>query len=359
MKITFVLDTFGGGGKERRCLQLIQGLNSNGYNEIQVIVVNDDKVAYQELYETKSKIYIIARKNNGLSFKETVQKVNELIKSFKPDIVQSWGVISTLIPIILKPFNNYKLIGAYVADANKIKTFSWFSIFPFFCDKIVGNSLIGLRAYNVPQKKAVLIYNGFNEKRLENEIDSNLKKKSLNINTPYVVAMLAMFWWHKDWKCYLNAAKKIIHNRKDITFLAVGGGKTWEEHNSLIEENERSNIRMLGRRDDIDELLQVCDLTVLVSNHGEGISNSILESMAFGVPVIATNSGGTTEIIDNNNGILLNKNDVDLLIDNIQRLLNNEEERLKFSNNAKETVRKRFLLKNMTQKYIELFHSLI
>ena len=170
--------------------------------------------------------------------------------------------------------------------------------------------------------------------------------------------MIASFSKYKDWNCYLNAAKLIIQKRKDITFLAVGTGEMWNQYNQSITELERKNIIMLGRRDDVDELLQICDLTVLTSNHGEGISNSILESMAFGVPVIATNKGGTPEIVDDGkNGLLLQENKPDVLADKIIKLINNREELLAMCEKAAETIRTQFMLSVMTQRYIDLYKS--
>lgn len=357
MRISFVLDCFGGGGKERRCLQLIQGLNKKGYYDILVVIINDD-VAYNELYDTTADVRIIDRKNRGLSFLRTLKEVKFLFKSFKPDIVQTWGGISTLIPIVLKPLFKYYLLGAYVADANSPKRLSIHSIYPIFCNKIIGNSKMGLDAYRIPPKKAILIYNGFNEKRLECVIDIIEKKRSLEITTQYVVAMIASFSKNKDWDCYLNAAKLIINKRQDITFLAIGTGEMWNHFNRILTESECNNIKMLGRRDDVDELLQICDLTVLTSNHGEGISNSILESMAFGVPVIATNKGGTPEIVnDGKNGSLLQENDSDVLAGMIINLLNNKAKLKSMSEKAAETIRTHFMLNLMTQKYIDLYNS--
>ena len=230
------------------------------------------------------------------------------------------------------------------------------SIYPIFCDKIVGNSKIGLDVYRVPSKKSVLIYNGFNEKRLECNIGKNEKIQSLDISTQYVVAMIASFGKNKDWNCDLNAAKLIIKKRQDISFLAVGTGVMWEQINRSITESEREYIKMLGRRDDVDELLQICDLTVLTSNHGEGISNSILESMAFGVPVIATNKGGTPEIVnEGKNGLLLQENNPDELADKIINLINNREKLQAMSEKAAETIRTHFMLSVMTQRYIDLY----
>lgn len=358
MKISFVLDTFGGGGKERRCLQLIQGLNLKGYLDIQVIIINDT-IAYPALFETQSSIHLIDRKKRGLNFRETKREVKDLFKQFKPDIVQSWGGISTLIPILLKPCFSYKLIGAYVANVFTPKWNSLTNLYPLFCNRIVGNSQAGLMAYHIPKRKAVLIYNGFNEQRLENKVDTILKKRELGIDTPYVVAMIATFWPNKDWKCYLNAAKSIVKERKDIIFLAIGEGPSLEEHKRMISADEESLIRFLGRRDDIDEILQVCSLTVLTSPRGEGISNSILESMAFGVPVIATNMGGTPEIVhDSINGFLLEENDPIELKTRILSLINDEVRLKDYSIAAKTTVQNSFSLDRVTGKYIRLYQEL-
>lgn len=359
MRISYILDTFGGGGKERRCLQLIQGLNEFGYDDIQVIIINND-VAYQELYNTTASVNIIDRKTKGLSFFATCSRVKKLIKEFNPDIVQTWGGLSTLIPCLLKPFYGYTLIGAYVADADGPAKISLDSVYPKVCDKVVGNSQVGLNAYRIPHSKAVLIYNGFNEKRFENKIEKEVKKQSLRIDTPYIVAMIASFWSNKDWACYLNAAKNIVAKRKDITFLAIGDGPTRDANNQLVTSEERNNIQFLGRRSDIDEILQVCDATVLTSLHGEGVSNSILESMAWGVPVIATNSGGTPEIIEDGfNGILLDKNDADILSSKIESILDDTPKRREICVQANNTVCSRFLLKKMTENYVKLYQSFI
>ena len=93
MRISYILDTFRGGGKERRCLQVIQGMNRHGVNDIQVIIINND-IAYQELYETTAKIDIIDRKNKGLSQIQTAKVLYSLLKTFHPDIVQAWGLMS-------------------------------------------------------------------------------------------------------------------------------------------------------------------------------------------------------------------------------------------------------------------------
>ncbi len=361
MKITFVLDTFDCGGKERRCLQIIQGLNRAGYKDIQVIIVNND-VAFKDLYDTTAKVEIIDRKNKGLNQMQTAKVLYALLKGFNPDIVQAWGLMSSGVVLMIKPFLRFVFLASYVADVMRPKGVNAIinRCCYLFCTKIIGNSIAGIEAYRVPKSKAMVIYNGFNEIRLLNKIDKEQKKSELQITTPYVIAMVATFWRGKDWDCFLQTAKMIIKERNDITFLAVGTGPSWEEFNDKIIDDERGLIRMMGKRDDVDELFQICDVSVLVSNYGEGVSNSIMESMAFGVPVVATNSGGTPEIIiDEENGILLMQNDVKELKEKVLMLIDNQDVRCQLGLHAAKTITEHFSLEKKTQQYIDLYKLLL
>jgi glycosyltransferase involved in cell wall biosynthesis len=357
MRISYILDAFGGGGKERRCLQVIQGLNRQGYNDIQVVIINND-VAYKELYDTTAKIEIIDRKNKGLNQIQTAKALYALLKDFRPDIVQAWGLMSAGVVLLVKPFMKFKFLASYVADCNSPHGLE--GIINKFCNhvcvKIISNSKAGLKAYGTPVSKAVVIYNGFNESRFDNKIDKAEKKKELGISTQYVVAMVANFWQTKDWQCYIDAAKKNVVGRQDITFLTVGGGPQWDYYNGQISDDERGGIKMLGRRDDIDEIFQTCDLSVLTSNHGEGVSNSIMESMAWGVPVIATNKGGTPEIIENKvNGRLIDVQTPERVSALITELIDHPDVLAKMGGKALQTVKDKFLLQRMTAEYIELY----
>ena len=360
MRISYILDTFGGGGKERRCLQVIQGLNRQGYNDIQVVIINNN-IAYKELYETTAKIEIIDRKNKGLNQIQTAKALYALLKEFRPDIVQAWSLMSAGVTLLVKPFMKFKFLASYVADNDTPHGVNGIinKICNQICERIISNSKAGLKAYRTPASKSVVIYNGFNESRYNNRIDKAEKKKELGISTRYVVAMVAAFWKNKDWQCYIDAAKKIVAKRQDITFLAVGAGPQWDYYNAQITDDERGYIQMLGRRDDVDEIFQTCDLSVLTSSHGEGVSNSIMESMAWGVPVIATNSGGTPEIIEDRvNGRLIDDQTPESVRALITELIDHPDVLANMSEKASQTVKEGFLLEKMTRAYLDLYQKL-
>ena len=367
MKITFVLDTFGGGGKERRCLQLIQGLNKAGYNDIQVIIVNND-VAYQELYEANIDLIIIDRKTKGLNIIQTYVSLYKLLKVSRPDIVQVWGLFSTFLVNPIRCFRRFKYIGSYVANCNTPAHFSveryTVVINTWLADWVIGNSLAGIQAYGIPKRKAKVIYNGFNTERYHSSKSSSSEiKAKMGISSSYIVAMVARLDENKDHKTFIKAAKLVLKNKKDVLFLIVGDGPNAVQLKSLIPENEKRFFRFLGFRSDVENILKMTDISVLCTNpnkHKEGVSNAIMESLAFGVPVIATNDGGTPEIIEQGlNGFLINAHQSIELSEKMLHILNNIDLQKKLSKAAKHTIETRFTLDRMTCHYIELYNELL
>ena len=89
-----------------------------------------------------------------------------------------------------------------------------------------------------------------------------------------------------------------------------------------------SAVRMVGWRRDIPELLQIFDVFLLTS-HWEGLPRVLLEAMALGVPIVATNVGGITEIVQTGeNGYLASLGNIEEMAQRVLQLLGNEEMRL-------------------------------
>lgn len=372
MRISFVIDTLNGGGKERRCLQIIQGLNKAGYNDIQLIIVNNG-IAYPEIYKTTAQIVIIDRKARRISNRQTIRELEKHFVQFKPNIIQVWNRMSAsfvnLIKIRLILHLRFKYIVAFVADCDPPlfckRAYFINRLSLFLANKVVGNSKAGLRAYSVPKNKQVCIYNGFNQDRLSNIhlLDTQAKKHELGIITPFVVSMIARVGMEKDYQAFIDCANKLLERRNDITFLAVGSGKKIDEYKRRIPNYNKDKILFLGFRSDVEEIIKVSTLTVLFTNyhlHGEGISNSILESMAIGVPVVATQGGGTPEIIEHGkNGYMVNNNDISQSVHYIDMIISNSILHQDMSQHCVETVREFFDLEKTTNQYINLYKSLL
>ena len=111
------------------------------------------------------------------------------------------------------------------------------------------------------------------------------------------------------------------------------------------------------------EIINIFDVGILLTNtkvHGEGISNSIIEYMASGKPVIATRGGGTNEVvIDNQNGYLIDADDKDQLIEKIETLMKDKNLLEDFGKKSNQMAHEKFDLKIMTNHYITLYQKLL
>lgn len=360
-KILFIWDGLFLGGMERRFIQLVKGLNKNGYGDLYLLMLRDE-LAYEEIKDCNIKITILHRTKPFFLI-----KLYKFIKSIKPDIIQTWSFMpmfyfNILYPIL--PYHPFYSIST-AADCNYkkhslIKRLV-FRLSYILCDIIIGNSKSGLLNYHTPPKKSICIYNGFDMDRLTRFVEKDVRKE-LRINTKYVVTMMARFSISKDWTMFVNTAMNIIDRGVDVTFLAVGDGETLKSIKALVPSHYDNKLRFLGRRNDVEAILRITDVSVLCTNsseHGEGLPNSILESFAFCVPAIATQSGGTGEILINNyNGYLISPHNEERLYVALMDLLKNPTKRFKMKTNAFQTVREKFTLEASTNKYINVFNRI-
>jgi glycosyltransferase involved in cell wall biosynthesis len=127
----------------------------------------------------------------------------------------------------------------------------------------------------------------------------------------------------------------------------------------LIHDEFAGHFKLLGRRSGIESLISIMDVCVL-STFTEGISNSILEYMAAGKPVVATDGGGTSEIVkEGETGFLVHAAKPAELAEKIEQLLNNEELRAKMGESGKERIKKKFSIDSMIDKYIFQYTKLV
>ncbi len=363
MKILFIGDNLYYGGKERRLLTIIKGLVKNKGMFCDLVILKD-LVNYDYIYELPVNLYIIKRRIR--CDPSVFLKLFKICLRSKPDIIHSWGSLPSLYVIPIAKILRIKFINAMVANAF-LKPFSkqWFRAkitFPF-SDIILTNSYAGISVYNIPLKKGVVIYNGFDFSRLDKSYDFNDIKESLQIKSKFIIGMIGSLDERKDFLSYIMAAQKLLKKNYDICFLIVGDGEKYNELYNKIEPVYLNMIRFLGLRKDIDAIISILDIGVLMTNenkHSEGISNVILEYMAHGKPVIASEGGGTAEIIINNEtGYIIPPFSINILANKIEYLLENPGIRQLLGKNGKERARKNFRMDNMVDNTLSLYCNLL
>jgi glycosyltransferase involved in cell wall biosynthesis len=175
--------------------------------------------------------------------------------------------------------------------------------------------------------------------------------------------MVATFDERKDYRMLIGAAIPIVTERNNIRFVLVGNGNDFQNVKSLVPVSLLNRIIFLGKRNDVESIVNVFDAGILLTNakvHGEGISNSLIEYMALGKPVIATRGGGTDEVVlDNQNGFLIDPGNAGQLTEKIIFSMENKQAISKLGNEGREMIKRRFDLTIMTKNYFELYKSLV
>lgn len=355
-----------GGGKERRLTELMKAFKHNPEVEFELITMSQD-IHYKEVFNLGIKIhYILKKTKNDLSI---FKKIYTLFKEIKPDIVHCWDSMTGIYIIPSCKLLNIKLVNGMVVDTPKRNFFNRFwlrawMIIPF-SDVVIGNSIAGLNAYGAKGKKAICIYNGMDLNRFKNlKKTAEMRHEILGPAVgAFVIGMVAAFEDRKDYATLIKAAISLTSLNKDLQFIFVGNGDTLNNLKNQVPRELASQITFLGRRSDVESIVNIFDIGVLLTNtniHGEGVSNSIIEYMALEKPVIATRGGGTNEVvIDNYNGFLIDPFNENQLIEKIKLMMGNAELRKKFGENGIKMVREKFNVQYMAEQYLNTYKKLL
>jgi glycosyltransferase involved in cell wall biosynthesis len=230
-------------------------------------------------------------------------------------------------------------------------TFGW-------CDVVVCNSRAaagrlveqGLRASRV-----VVIGNGLPASAFA-ETSPSVPRRPGTLRVGMIARMNTRFKKHS---VFLRAAIRLCSRFPNLEFLLVGDGPLRPE---LEREAERLGLKphvsFLGDRHDIPAILASLDVCAVPSS-SESLSNAILESMAAGVPVVASRVGGNSELVTLDRGMLVATDDDKALADAIECLLRDAAMRADLGCNAKGFAQANFTLKRMRDRHEELYAELI
>jgi len=201
------------------------------------------------------------------------------------------------------------------------------------------------------------IYNGIDPKPFTPSEEVAGIRKELGIEgTALVIGTIGSLYPVKGHGYLLNAAARVASVLPGAIFLIAGRG---ELLNPLQEEAGKlgiiKNVRFLGFREDIQAILQAMDLFVLPSL-SEGLSLSLLEAMAAGKPVVATNVGGNPEVVLHGiTGYLVPPKDPESLALRVVELLKDRSLAQQFGANGQRRVYERFRIEQMVKSYQELY----
>jgi len=210
-------------------------------------------------------------------------------------------------------------------------------------------------------RKAQLVHNAIDLDRFTN-ISVNVMEKRRSLGIPanaLVVGTIGRLVELKGYSQLIDAASLVIKQDSEVFFLIIGDGELSEQLKFQADQKGvSSNIFFTGGRPDIEELFVCMDLFVS-SSYWEALPTVILESMAAGVPIVATDIPGTRELIrDKQNGWLVPPRDASALAQTILVALDDAKSRRLFADNARLDV-KQFSIRVIAAEYEILYSRLV
>jgi glycosyltransferase involved in cell wall biosynthesis len=227
-----------------------------------------------------------------------------------------------------------------------------------FCDRVVCNSRAAaesLLAAGLPASKVEVIPNGLPEVAFADYPPSIPRQPGI-LRIGMIARMNSAVKNHVP---FLRAAAKLSKQCPAVEFVLAGDGPLRPELERMAAElGIKDKVLFLGERHDIPAILASLDVSVLISS-SESLSNVILESMAAGVPVVATNVGGNPELVrDGETGVLVPLGGEPMLVEAIARLVSDPVSRAEYAARGREFARSQFHIDKVRRRFEQLYSTL-
>jgi glycosyltransferase involved in cell wall biosynthesis len=366
-KILFVIDSLRFGGAERQLVELIKGLDRTKFEIYLCCLVTDPGGYTNELHKLGIKIKYFSR-TFMFDIKPIIQ-ISHYIKEMRIDLVHSFNCLGALFGVVAANLAGRKVVCSGIRDAKdqSLMHAVYKKIESVMADILVSNSVAGFtNRFKKNKQHFRVVYNGIDFNRFElNVRDTGNVKEELGVSGfSHIVGMVASLSDYKDHQTLFDAIPLVLSRFANTCFLLIGDGPKRESLLRIVKlQGLEKNVIFGGYRSDVDRIYPAMDVSVLVTRskrHLEGISNSLLESMASGVPVIATAGGGTDEVIvHGRNGLMVPPADPKCLAESIIDVLSNPKKASAMAKTALQDVKARFNLERYVEDYVSLYHEVL
>lgn len=356
-KILFTTDSLSVGGAERQLTLLVKHLPSEC--QCQVWSLGDGPFAV-ELRRAGVPVHLSPRRWRWDVL--SALSLWRVVWEWRPDIVHSYGYMGTLAARLPCRCLHIPLVDGAIRTTTELKHLGRLRRRTLeYGDRVIANSEAGLRAFQIDTARGRVVYNGFDPERLR----CCTPKLGRDLSKPFTVVMAARMHPMKDFDSFIRAARLLA---KDDTcawqFWAIGDGPRRMELMEAAHDLIRKNVlRFLGEEMEVLPRVREADVGLLLTAPGsnqEGCSNSIMEYMACGLPVVCSDSGGNRElIVDGVTGFTVPPRDVNALLEKLLWLRANPEEAQAMGVAARRRLLKEFTVDKLVDKTLSVYAELL
>jgi len=375
-----LIGSFHQGGSERQAVQLTRLLVESGRCNVFVVTLDREGVLLDEINRLGLRDIPEFRLNSFYDFHAAGQlrRLVQYLKKHEIDVVHAHDFYTNIFGMAAAGIARVK---ARIASRRESAVRPEMQRFVERASYRVAHAVVAncedvrqqLIREGVPAQKVRTIYNGLDLARVQPaHADRSEILRSLNLpEQARFVTIMANMRAHvlqpepfcfKDHPTFLRAAKQVYENVPDAAFIIAGEGELLEATQALARElGIAERTFFIGRCQDVGSVLSISDVCVL-SSSSEGFSNAILEYMAAGRPVVATDVGGAREaIVHGETGYLVPVGDHEQLAQHIVSLLLDQESAGEMGDSGRRRVNEKFSsakqLQNVESLYTELLTS--
>jgi len=376
-----ILPTHALGGMQKQCMDLCDGFIENGHTVTILTTAHQDGTTTENIGNIK--IYYLSPSRTqrySRSWNRACRlKISEIHSSAPIDIIHSQsmgarGVLSWAkkqnIPVV-STWHGTSLteISTFFSSARKSPRYwHWLFLMPailvrqyFSMDLPTRRASAAITLVSPTLEKNMSFFAKNKVYVIANGIDiPENPPLRINRNTLHLLCLGRI---EKE-KGMHHAVKAMVEfNEENIKLDIVGTGPYLDELKVLIAKLKlEEKVLCHGRVDDdeLSKLFAVADVYLMPTTRQEGLPLTILEAMANGLPVIASDIGGISQVIkDRGDGLLVKPGDVSELINAIKVLKNDEGMRLELSNAARKKIEDKYSKERMVEETLAVFSSVI
>jgi glycosyltransferase involved in cell wall biosynthesis len=367
ISILYCIDWIGAqAGSEIQLAEIIRRIDKKEFDVH--LCCFEDSPRMRDLAAHSTLLLLPAHKIVSLGGFRRILRLRGYIKEQRIDIVHTWMVDSNIVGILSSLGQGSPLVVSGRRNLGYWFTPGTLMLYKFlnrFTTRILANSN-GVKAAvmdkeGVPGGKIDVLYNGVDTERFSPGGGNRGVPASLGIppDAP-VVGIVANLRPVKDHALFLRAASRVLARVPRAAFLIVGTGPLREELGDLAGTlGIQDSVYFSEGKGDVLDHLSRMDVACLTS-WSEGFSNALLESMAVGIPVVATDTGGNPEAIEHGvSGFLFPVGDVERLTGHLIDLLTDEAKRRRMGKLARTHCENMFAMERTVESYAAYYRKLV
>jgi len=363
-RVLFVSTTLAYGGAETQVIRLAIRLKKRGW-DVRVVSMMRPKAYVDELEAAGIHVSSlgIARK---IPDPRPILRLVRIIRSWQPDVVHSHMVHANLLARIVRPLAPANVLICTAHNTNEGGRFREFlyRLTDPFCDLTTQVSQAGMQRYvrisAVPRHRIRYIPNGVDTIRFQPDLENRSSiREGLGLQNAFL--WLAVGRFGKDYINMLQAFAYVVRELPDTILILVGDGRLRPAMEELAQKlSQKDRVKFLGTGQDVPRLMKAADGYVM-SSAWEGMPVVLLEAAATGLPVVATDVGGNSEIVkDGETGFLVPSKNSEALAGAMIRLMGlSEGERGRMSEAGRRHIQDNYSLDRITDMWENLYRKFL